>query len=89
MKEELQLKAIALAHMIKKEGRKKTKIEGGRDRGRKGRKKEGILVWFYAVVNTRIKSNSGRKGFASAYSFQSILKGNQSRNSRQEPGDRN
>lgn len=34
MKEELQLKAIALAHMIKKEGRKKTKIEGGRDRGR-------------------------------------------------------
>ena len=43
---------------------------------------------FTTVIKMMIRSHMGRKWFISAYRLQSIMKGSQGRNSRQEPGER-
>lgn len=44
-----------------------------------------LFLWLKAMAN----SNLGRKRFIEPYSFQSIMRGSQGRNSRQKPGGRN
>jgi hypothetical protein len=48
-----------------------------------------VLMLPEAMISTITRRSLGRKGFISTYRLEPIIKGRQSRNSRQEPGGRN